>query len=263
VTIRAIRGKAFEAEIDNSRCIFCAQCVDSCPKKALESTEEFELAQLDRAELRVIYKESPRRGAAPVQDIERLKARLRQVLEGAQRIAVLAVGSRLRGDDAVGLLAGEELERLVGSGGPFGVEVVVFYGETAPENITGEVREFRPTHLVVVDAADMGVEPGTAKLVEQDSHDTGASFSTHRMPALVLLDYLRNATGCRSAIIGIQPASTAFSASVSQQAERAAANVAAAIVAALPCSPREPNATTDAPQAKDSVPWFALSPGDK
>ena len=47
----------FEAHIDLAKCIYCAQCVDSCPKKALESTKDVELAQLDRSKLRIIFNE--------------------------------------------------------------------------------------------------------------------------------------------------------------------------------------------------------------
>lgn len=51
--------KKFEAVIDLSRCIYCAQCVDSCPRKALEATPEFELAQQDRAKLKVVFHADP------------------------------------------------------------------------------------------------------------------------------------------------------------------------------------------------------------
>ena len=51
--------KAFEADIDMAKCIYCAQCVDSCPKKALESTGEFELAQLTREKLRQTHRGQP------------------------------------------------------------------------------------------------------------------------------------------------------------------------------------------------------------
>jgi formate hydrogenlyase subunit 6/NADH:ubiquinone oxidoreductase subunit I len=47
--------KKFEAEFDLSRCIYCAQCVDSCPRDALEATPEFELAQQDRTKLKVVF----------------------------------------------------------------------------------------------------------------------------------------------------------------------------------------------------------------
>jgi formate hydrogenlyase subunit 6/NADH:ubiquinone oxidoreductase subunit I len=55
ITINKIGEKKFEAVIDIAKCIYCAQCVDSCPKKALESTKEYELAELDRRKLRVVY----------------------------------------------------------------------------------------------------------------------------------------------------------------------------------------------------------------
>jgi len=56
ITIVKVADKQFEAHIDLSRCIYCAQCVDSCPKKALEATNDIELAQLDKAKLKIVYK---------------------------------------------------------------------------------------------------------------------------------------------------------------------------------------------------------------
>jgi len=44
-----------EAHIDLAKCIYCAQCVDVCPKKALESTKDIELAQLDRQKLKIVF----------------------------------------------------------------------------------------------------------------------------------------------------------------------------------------------------------------
>jgi formate hydrogenlyase subunit 6/NADH:ubiquinone oxidoreductase subunit I len=53
ITIRKVGEKQFEADIDLGKCIYCAQCVDSCMKKALETSPEFELAQLDYKNLQV------------------------------------------------------------------------------------------------------------------------------------------------------------------------------------------------------------------
>jgi formate hydrogenlyase subunit 6/NADH:ubiquinone oxidoreductase subunit I len=55
IVITKVGEKKFRAEIDISKCIYCAQCVDTCPKKALEATPEFELAQIDRGKLMVVY----------------------------------------------------------------------------------------------------------------------------------------------------------------------------------------------------------------
>ncbi|MFA4984705.1 MAG: 4Fe-4S binding protein [Candidatus Omnitrophota bacterium] len=59
ITIRDTGNKKFEAEIDLGKCLFCGQCVDSCIKKALEVTGGFELAQLDKAKLKVIFNAEP------------------------------------------------------------------------------------------------------------------------------------------------------------------------------------------------------------
>ena len=54
ITIKKVGEKKFVAEIDLSRCIYCGQCVDSCPKGALETTKEFELAKTHSDELKVV-----------------------------------------------------------------------------------------------------------------------------------------------------------------------------------------------------------------
>jgi len=59
ITIRKVGEKRFECEIDFSKCIYCAQCVDVCPKKALETTREFELAELARGKLKVLFDAPP------------------------------------------------------------------------------------------------------------------------------------------------------------------------------------------------------------
>jgi formate hydrogenlyase subunit 6/NADH:ubiquinone oxidoreductase subunit I len=51
ITINKLGDKKFEAILDLGKCIYCGQCVDSCAKKALELTDEFELAQLQGVNL--------------------------------------------------------------------------------------------------------------------------------------------------------------------------------------------------------------------
>jgi formate hydrogenlyase subunit 6/NADH:ubiquinone oxidoreductase subunit I len=62
IEIRKLNGKEFEAVIDLGKCIYCGQCVDSCLKKALEVTPEYELAQLDNTKLKVIFHALPKEG---------------------------------------------------------------------------------------------------------------------------------------------------------------------------------------------------------
>lgn len=161
-----------------------------------------------------------------------LPATLRKRLSGAPRLAVLAIGSRLRGDDAAGLLAADALAAARKSRRPR-TRLKIFFGETVPENLTGEIRRFRPTHLVLLDAADFGRRAGTVQLIEPEATRSNPSLSTHALPIHLLTDYLRDSLGCKVFIIGIQPASSRFDAAPSAAVQRAARRVAAAILKAL------------------------------
>lgn len=63
IAINKTADGKFEAVIDLGKCIYCGQCVDSCMKKALEMTREFELAVLDNAKLKVTYGVGPEKDA--------------------------------------------------------------------------------------------------------------------------------------------------------------------------------------------------------
>jgi formate hydrogenlyase subunit 6/NADH:ubiquinone oxidoreductase subunit I len=70
IVITKIGDTEIQAEIDLARCIYCAQCVDSCPKKALEATGDFELAQLTRDRLKMVFRvkqepKAPKKSADP------------------------------------------------------------------------------------------------------------------------------------------------------------------------------------------------------
>lgn len=72
INIRKVADKKFECEVDLARCIYCGQCVDSCPKKSLATTENFELAQLTRASLKCNY--HGQEGSMPAIDESAAKA---------------------------------------------------------------------------------------------------------------------------------------------------------------------------------------------
>ena len=65
ITITKVGEKRFQAVFDLDKCIYCAQCADSCFKKALEASKEFELAQLQRGKLKVIFDAEPLPPPAP------------------------------------------------------------------------------------------------------------------------------------------------------------------------------------------------------
>jgi hydrogenase 3 maturation protease len=140
--------------------------------------------------------------------MQNLKKILESRLKSAERVAVIGIGSEFRGDDVAGLLVVRQLakSRRKKKGAP---ELRTFNGATAPENITGEVKKFRPTHIVLVDSADIGQNPGDVAFIEE--REAGdASFSTHRLPARLTLQYLREFLHCVTFVIGIRPKTLDF-----------------------------------------------------
>ncbi|MCL2143893.1 MAG: 4Fe-4S binding protein [Endomicrobia bacterium] len=57
IKITKVEEKIFSCELSLANCIFCSQCVFSCPKKALHTTDNFELAQIDKSKLTVKLEE--------------------------------------------------------------------------------------------------------------------------------------------------------------------------------------------------------------
>lgn len=126
------------------------------------------------------------------------------------RTVLLGVGSELRSDDAAGIRVAERVEAL----GLPGLRALA--GGPSPENLTGQIRELSPSRLIIVDAADMGLPPGTIRLLNPDEIE-GMSFSTHTLPLSVVADYLRKETGCSLLIMGIQPRSLEFDGAMSPE----------------------------------------------
>lgn len=82
--------------------------------------------------------------------------------------------------------------------------VAGFEGFAAPENLTGEIARFKPSHVLLVDAAHLGKVPGAVEVLDvQDI--TGVSFSTHMLPAPIFMGYLEKTANCRAMIVGIEP----------------------------------------------------------
>jgi len=141
-------------------------------------------------------------------------------LEGATRLAILGVGSELRSDDIAGILVARRLKVALGGR----EEILVVEGGTAPENFTGEILRFEPSHLVVVDCAELGAPPGSLRLFPVQEMG-GLSSSTHSLPLSIILDYMEARHPFEPLVIGIQPRGLAFDGRPSDEALEAARQV--------------------------------------
>jgi hydrogenase 3 maturation protease len=156
---------------------------------------------------------------------------LKKKLHNARRVAVLGIGSELRGDDVAGLLAAQQIEKAI-RGKTALPEVRVFIGETAPENLTGEIKKFQPTHLIIIDAAELNKKPGHIEIMEPETIG-GTSFCTHSLPLKIIIGYLLESFKFQAIIIGIQPKTLTFGAQATKEVVAAAKHLAKTITKLL------------------------------
>jgi hydrogenase 3 maturation protease len=108
----------------------------------------------------------------------------------------MCIGNRDGGDDAIGPYVADKLRE--GQ-----INVVVLDCGVTPENYTSVVKQHNPQHLIIVDAVDMGLEPGELRIVPKEKIGR-MHISTHGIPISVLIDYLEQYIG-KISFIGIQP----------------------------------------------------------
>jgi hydrogenase 3 maturation protease len=138
------------------------------------------------------------------------------------RIAILGVGNQFRSDDGAGVLIARALSEREGV--QASDHILVIEAGHAPENTTGELRRFAPELVLIIDAADMGVEPGSVQWIPEESID-GMSASTHSLPLSMLARYLTLELNCTVSLLGIQPASNDVGERVSPEVLQAVGEV--------------------------------------
>jgi len=137
------------------------------------------------------------------------------------RITVVwGVGNEIMGDDAAGIYAAGLVRR---RNIPW---IRVFDCGTLPENYIYPLEKIRPDTLLIIDAADIGVEPGEIRLLKTDETG-GAAFSTHGIPIGVLLAPFE--PGLRVRILAIQPLGTRLGDEMSPPVRAAAERAAEAV----------------------------------
>ncbi|MGR4050942.1 hydrogenase maturation peptidase HycI [Kosakonia cowanii] len=111
---------------------------------------------------------------------------------------LLCVGNSMMGDDGAGPLLAE-----ICAAKPAG-EWLVIDGGSAPESDVAAIRDLRPTRLLLVDATDMGLNPGEIRVVNPDDIADMFMMTTHNMPLNYLIDQLKEDVG-EVIFLGIQP----------------------------------------------------------
>jgi hydrogenase 3 maturation protease len=139
-------------------------------------------------------------------------------LKDSTVVVVIGMGNELRADDAVGL----HVVRLLK---PFTHEKLkVFEGHMSPEAYIGPACASHPTHVLIVDAAELDKKPGAWQVLSKNNVDQGL-FTTHTIPAVEIAVEIQRRCCAAVVFIGIQPKSRDISLGLSRECQKAAEEI--------------------------------------
>ena len=138
--------------------------------------------------------------------------------EMTAKSVMLAVGNSMMGDDAAGPMLFDLMEANPVDGW------IAVNGGSAPENVVHQVRALKPERLLIVDAADIGLNPGEIRIIDPDDIAEMFIMSTHNLPLNFLIDQLKEDIP-EVIFLGIQPDLVGFYMPVNEKVTRAVQRV--------------------------------------
>ena len=158
---------------------------------------------------------------------QELERELVDWLRDMERLVIIGVGNSLRSDDSLGLAIIARLrDKLRGN-------VCLIDSGTVPEACTTQVVDFNPTHILIVDAIQLDLRPGAARLVKS-REIRGIVTSSHTFPLNVTTKYWARLTSARIALLGVQPRCIDFGDELSKEVHSAVVLLSELLLRLLP-----------------------------
>ncbi len=139
-----------------------------------------------------------------VKDKYSIQDALNKWFTGAERVAVAGIGNPIRRDDFLGVKIVQDLK------GKASDKISLLECETVPESSMQEIVDLKPSHVLLIDAAVLGLKPGEARLVFPEQVTTFSAFTTHLLPLRIFCEYVTKMTEAKIALLLIEPANTEF-----------------------------------------------------
>ena len=143
-------------------------------------------------------------------------------------MVVAGVGNPFRRDDNVGVVIVKSLKNKVSD------QVYLIEAETIPESYMQQIVEFKPSHILLVDAGLINQPAGTPTLADTSQLVRKTSISTHTLPLRIFCDYLNQTTGAKIALLIIQPKDTTFGEGLTPELKQAAKSLTSLLQKILP-----------------------------
>jgi hydrogenase 3 maturation protease len=164
----------------------------------------------------------------PLKQTVETKRVLTDWLSGAENVVVAGIGNPFRRDDFVGVEIVRNLRDKVSK------SVYLIEAETIPESYMQNIINFKPTHILLIDAGIINNQPGSSLLAYPKRLIRRTSISTHTLPLRIFCDYLTQATTAKIALLIIQPQDTRFGKGVTPTLTQTAKNLAKILHSLLP-----------------------------
>jgi hydrogenase 3 maturation protease len=148
-------------------------------------------------------------------------------LSQSDNIIIAGIGNTIRSDDFVGVKIIQELRGNVPS------RVHLIECETVPESFMDEIVELKPSHVLLIDAALLGLKPGDVRLFDISKVKIFPSISTHMLPVRVFCEYIAQLTKAKIAFLLIEPYCTEFGEGLTPKVASAAKMVVKTLLGAL------------------------------
>jgi hydrogenase 3 maturation protease len=132
-----------------------------------------------------------------------------------KRVVVVGVGNPIRQDDNVGLKILEGLQGKVPD------TVCLLECEMVPEGYLLDIEEFKPSHVLLIDAAVLGCKPGEASLVKLNEVAAFSAISSHMLPLRLFCEYVEKSTGAKIRLLLVEPKTMGFGEELSPELQAA------------------------------------------
>jgi hydrogenase 3 maturation protease len=149
-------------------------------------------------------------------------------LSGAERIVIAGIGNPIRTDDYAGVAVYQGLK------GKVSQKVYLVECETVPESFAQQIIDFNPTHVLLVDAAFLGLKPGSFKLAKPEELMNYPAFSTHMLPLRIFCDHIKEMTKAKIALLLIEPESIEFGEGLTSTLKASTKGIADTLIRLVP-----------------------------
>lgn len=146
---------------------------------------------------------------------EKISRSLKKWFAGWKSVVIAGIGNPIRMDDFVGVKIVQNLENRVSE------NVHLIECETVPESYLEKIIELSPSHVLMIDAAVLGFEPGEFQLLDPEIVANVPAVTTHMLPLRVFCEYIKKMTGSKISLLLIEPENTDFGEGLSKRVEAA------------------------------------------